>query len=183
MITYTNTELVHVTVIEVFTFSFVYRTPRVELHKKVRGRRMYIGDELSHHMHDEDCTYGLRVTNKRGDKWIAYGDRMLMKNGNKDNLEYVLEAVQKSVDQVHETYQHPRRQINTGSVTDLIPFVDPDAVNNAPMFQMKNGSLLRRNDVKDLQDHTTKSNWWGATTIGVLQNVRNSKKNSALPKA
>ncbi len=60
-------------------------------------------------MHDEDCTYGLRVKNKRGDKWIAYGDKMLMKNGNKDNLEYVLEAVQKSVDQVHEAYQHPDR--------------------------------------------------------------------------
>ncbi len=134
-------------------------------------------------MHDEDCTYGLRVKNKRGDKWIAYGDKKLMKSGNKDNLEYVLEAVQKSVDQVHEAYQHPDRDINTDSVTDLIPFVDPDAVNNAPMFQMKNGSLLRRKKAKDLQDYTTKSNWWGVTTIGILQIAHNKKKNSALPKA
>jgi hypothetical protein len=135
-------------------------------------------------MHDEDCTYGLRVKNKRGDKWIAYGDKKLMKSGNKDNLEYVLEAVQKSVDQVYEAYQNPNRTINTDSVTDLIPFVDPDEVNNAPMFQMKNGSLLRRNDVKDLQDHTTKSNWWGTTTLTLLsEGAHGGKENSALPEA
>ncbi len=102
--------------------------------------------------------------------------KKLMKSGNKDNLEYVLEAVQKSVDQVHEAYQHPDRDINTDSVTDLIPFVDPDAVNNAPMFQMKNGSLLRRKKAKDLQDYTTKSNWWGVTTIGILQIAHNKKR-------
>ncbi len=133
-------------------------------------------------MHDEDCTYGLRVKNKRGDKWIAYGDKMLMKSGNQDNLEYVLEAVQKSVDQVHEAYQHPDRDINTDSVTDLIPFVDPDAVNNTPLFQMTN-RLLRRKNVEDLQDKNTTSKWWGTTTLTLLEGADGEKENSALPEA
>ena len=33
-------------------------------------------------MHDEDNKFGLRVTNKRGDKWIAYGDGMLLEKCN-----------------------------------------------------------------------------------------------------
>ena len=31
-------------------------------------------------MHDENGKFGLRVTNIRGDKWIAYGDGMLHKS-------------------------------------------------------------------------------------------------------
>ena len=42
-----------------------------------------IGDLLAKYMHDEDNRFGLRVTNARGDKWIAYGDGMLMKNRSK----------------------------------------------------------------------------------------------------
>ena len=55
-------------------------------------------------MHDEDNKYGLRVTNLRADKWIAYGDGMLLKEKSKDNLQVAAEAVQKSVDQVYEDY-------------------------------------------------------------------------------
>ena len=42
-----------------------------------------IGDLLSKYMHDEDNKFGLRVTNVRGDKWIAYGDGMLLKKKDK----------------------------------------------------------------------------------------------------
>ena len=58
-------------------------------------------------MHDEDNKYGLRVTNVRGDKWIAYGDGMLLKEKSKGNLKIAAEAVQKSVDQVYEAYTNP----------------------------------------------------------------------------
>ena len=37
-------------------------------------------------MHDEDNKYGLRVTNMRGDKWIAYGDGRLLHEESRDNL-------------------------------------------------------------------------------------------------
>jgi len=75
-------------------------------------------------MHDEDNKYGLRVTNKRGDKWIAYGDGMLLKEESTENLIIVVEAVQKSLDQVYEAYKNPTETFNPAQVTDLIPFVD-----------------------------------------------------------
>ncbi|KAL9978936.1 hypothetical protein ACROYT_G016520 [Oculina patagonica] len=51
------------------------RTPRIELRKNATPAK--VGDLLSKFMHDEDGKYGLRVTNARGDKWVAYGDGML----------------------------------------------------------------------------------------------------------
>ena len=68
-------------------------------------------------MHGGDNKYnGLCVTNKRGDKWIAYGDGMLLKEESRDNLKIAPEAVQKSVDQVYQAY------LNPAVVTGLIPF-------------------------------------------------------------
>ena len=92
-------------------------------------------------MHDEDNKYGLRVTNLRGDKWIAYGDGMLLEEKSKDNLKVAAEAVQKSVDQVYEAYTNPSGSLDPSQVTDLIPFVDQEERNNSPMFQMIDGKL------------------------------------------
>lgn len=85
------------------------RTPRVELGN---ATSLHIdGHYLSWRMHDEDGTFGLRVTNIRGDKWIAYGDGLLHKS--KDNFRYVVEATQKSVNQVHEAYRDPKKKLST----------------------------------------------------------------------
>ena len=66
----------------VFCNSFLdFRTPRVHLSMKVTPR--VLGDLLCKYMHDEDNKFGIRVTNVRGDKWIAYGDGMLMKECSK----------------------------------------------------------------------------------------------------
>ena len=71
-----------------------------------------IGDFLSKLMHDEDCKFGLNVKNSRGDTWAAYGDGYLNRPNNQQNLQYVKEAIQKSVQQVTEAFQFPEKQSN-----------------------------------------------------------------------
>ena len=132
-------------------------------------------------MHDEDCKYGVSVKNKRGDRWIAYGDAYLLAKGNKNNSRLAKEAVQASVAQVGEAYNNSSKKISPKTVTDIIPFVDPEAVNNKPLFQKRNGELLRRGDVENLQDPNVKTNWWGTSTVALLRGA--TKKNSALTPA
>ena len=129
-------------------------------------------------MHDEDGKFGLRVTNDRGDKWIAYGDGMLHKS--EDNCKYAVEATQKSVNQVYEAYQRPNKVIDTAEVTNIIPRVDDEEKNNYPLFQVKpDGKLHRRSNINDLQDANTISNWWGLSTVTQLS-VKYKPKNSAI---
>ena len=140
-----------------------YRVPRVELGEATTFEMD--GHLLCKYMHDEDGKYGLRVTNARGDKWIAYGDGLLLEEKSKDNLELVSEAVKKSVDQVYEAYEHPTKLLDTKVVTDLIPFVDHEEKNNFPMFQVKDKKIHKRADINDLQDPKTVTDWWGLTTV------------------
>lgn len=116
-------------------------------------------------MHNEDNKYGIRVANKRGDKWIAYGDGMLLNEESEDNIRIALYAVQASVNQVYDAFLYPEKDIDSSVVTDYIPFVDPDEKNNYPMFQVKDGKLLRRADLSNLSDPTTKRNWSGWKTV------------------
>ncbi len=139
------------------------------------------GDYLSKFMHDEDCEFGLRVKNNKNKRWIAYGDKYLLKNRSSDNLRYVVEAVQKSVDQVYEAYEHPDRAIDTDDVTDLLPFVDPDAENNTPLFLMKNDELHIRSNLNDLQSSGTTSSWTGPGAVFNLWLY--SPGNSVVPSA
>ena len=85
-------------------------------------------------MHDEDNTFGLCVTNKRGDKWIAYDDGTLLKEERKDNLSIAVKAVQNSVNQVYEAYRNPSKALDPAVVSDLIPFVDQKKPNNTSLF-------------------------------------------------
>lgn len=124
-----------------------------------------MGHLLSKYMHNEDNKYGIRVANKRGDKWIAYGDGMLLNEESEDNIRIALYAVQASVNQVYDAFLYPEKDIDSSVVTDYIPFVDPDEKNNYPMFQVKDGKLLRRADLSNLSDPTTKRNWSGWKTV------------------
>ena len=129
-------------------------------------------------MHDEDNKYGLCVTNKSGNEWIAYGDGRLLHEESRDNLKIVADAVQKSVDQVYDAYTNPSKTLDHAVVTDLIPFVDQDERNNSPLFQVKDGELHRRSDISDLQDEKTVTNWWGLTTALILWDYE--PRNSAI---
>lgn len=115
-------------------------------------------------MHDEDNKYGLRVTNRRGDKWIAYGDGMLLNEESEGNYRIAIDAVQASVNHVYDAFLYPEKVVDSSEVTDYIPFVDAKEKNNYPMFQVKDGKLLRRADLGDLSDPTTKSKWSGLKT-------------------
>lgn len=129
-------------------------------------------------MHDEDNKHGLRVQNKRGDKWISYGDDMLLKEESGSNLKIAQEAVAKSSDQVYKAYKNPNQTLDPAVVTDLIPFVDQEEKNNSPLFQVKDGKLHRRSDINNLQDTETVTNWLGITTAAKLQTY--NPKNSAI---
>lgn len=118
-------------------------------------------------MHDEDNTYGLRVTNERGDKWIAYGDGMLLNEESEDNCRIAVEAVQTSVNEVYEAFQNPNKAGSLSLVPKYIPFVDPGERNNYPMFVVQNGKLLRRADLNNLSDHNTKSDWLSMTVVEI----------------
>ena len=81
-----------------------------------------------------------------------------------------MEAVQISVDQVHQAYTHPKMNLVSCAVTDLIPFVDRKEKNKTPLFEAKgDGKIHRRSDINDLQDTKTITNWWGSTTALKLQ--------------
>ena len=139
------------------------------------------GHLLCKYMHDEDGKYGLRVTNNRGDKWIAYGDGMLLNDESRENLKIVAEAVQNSVDQVYQAYRNPTESLqflDPAVVTDLIPFVDQEERNNSPLFQVKDGKLHRRSNINDLQDTETVTDWWGPTTLAMIASYK--PRNSAI---
>jgi hypothetical protein len=68
------------------------RTPRAQL--LAQGD---LGNVESKILHDLDNTYGVEVTNKRGDPaWIAYGDDALSQAGNATNRRLALDAVELS---------------------------------------------------------------------------------------
>ena len=143
-----------------------------------------LGDALSKIMHDEDGKYGLRVKNMRGDKWVTYGDGYLHKPGSKQNFEFVKKALQKSVQQLNDAFKYPTRIIKPVEVTGIFPFVDPDSANNAPLFDIKNGQLLQRASISNLQDHKTVKNWWVSSASAALSTLfKTAKRNTALPEA
>ena len=142
-----------------------------------------VGDSLSKFMHDEDCKFGLRVTNVRKNKWIAYGDGLLLSKGNEMNLKLTKEALQTSVLQVHEAYRSPLKNIDVNKVLNIIPVVDTREENNTPLFQMKKDKLVRRKKIEDLQDDNVEEDWWGTSTALLHLLKDTDKKNSALPEA
>ena len=100
------------------------------------------------------------------DKWIAYGDWILLKEESRDTLKIVKETVQTSVDQVYEPYSNPIKALDPYGVTELIPFIDLEDKNNAPLFKVKAaGKVHRRSNLNNLNDTRTTHNWWGLTTL------------------
>ena len=145
--------------------SFV-RVPRLELHKNITPSA--VGDYLSKYMHDEDGKFGLNVRNKRGDQWIAYGDGFLFYEKSAENRRIAMETVEISVGQIVEAFRDPDQSIDTSKVTDLIPFIDESKRNNYPMFQMRDGNLVRRANLNDLADSNV-TNFYGVPTANKLR--------------
>ncbi|KAM7203140.1 hypothetical protein V8F20_004082 [Naviculisporaceae sp. PSN 640] len=80
-------------------------------------------DVCSKFMHDEDNKRGLVVVNKRGDRWVAFGDSMLFESANAKNLEFMKEALQASADEVYQAYatKHVPSDVNSFAAWRIAP--------------------------------------------------------------
>ncbi|CAB4036034.1 Hypothetical predicted protein [Paramuricea clavata] len=93
-------------------------------------------------MHDEDCRFGLRVKNKRGDKWNAYGDGYLIKTGDKDNFQLVVEAVNTSAYQMKDGELQVRVNLNDLQSKEISPnWTGIGRLGKLLVYQPKNSAL------------------------------------------
>jgi hypothetical protein len=146
------------------------RTPRKALYDTVTPS--LLGSLLSKFMHDEDNAFGLKVTNKNGDKWTAYGDKRLLDTVNQDGLKRVQAAVQASVDEVWQAFQSGSMPVS--KVLDLAPdlakvSVPTDTTNPSPLFVEQNGVVLVRAKLADQKDHNWTAGWIPIKTYADLK--------------
>jgi hypothetical protein len=138
-----------------------------------------LGGMLAKKMHDEDGASGLKVRNARGDQWTAYGDGYLFDGPSTQNLAFVRQAVQISIDEVWQAYTNPQPYLQDPDspgypcpmgalriVPDLKDVNQPTSTNNpAPLFILDGSTIKRRTDCNDPNNHQYISDW---TTLGTL---------------
>jgi hypothetical protein len=150
------------------------RTPRRELH--YASVVSLTGDVLSRYMHDEDCHYGLNVTNLNGISWKMYGDKRLLDSVNDYNLRVVEQAVQASVNEIYTA-------LSTGVVPDgdtyealnyvpiLKQFNEPSSVRNtSPLWIADDhGNCFYRSSLNDLNSYAWSNDWTWATLLATMK--------------
>jgi hypothetical protein len=146
-----------------------------------------VGSYLSRYMHDEDCKYGLNVTNKKGDRWRAYGDKRYRDPVNEASRAVPHARGQPSVDAVWpappaaeggkvepggvEGGGADSSDASTFGAASCIPTPLPDGRGNFySLFAWDGNMLWRRNDISKLWDSSRKkhgglSGWWSTTTL------------------
>jgi len=137
------------------------RTPRVAM-RRLLGSQV-LSDLLASYMHDEDSRLGLNVTNRRGDRWVAFGDSCLLDPGSARNKQLVSEAMQMGLDGVEGGAPW--------AAIDLIPRVDPDPRRPSitPMFSANGTHILRRSDLNAPWDRGVTTYWESAGTLTELK--------------
>ncbi|CAO3425154.1 Phosphatidylcholine-hydrolyzing phospholipase C (EC 3.1.4.3) [Azospirillum doebereinerae] len=149
------------------------RTPRKQLYDTVTPSD--IGSLLSRYMHDEDCKFGLNVTSAAEFSWRAYGDKRYFDTMDVANRNQVDATVQASADEIFETFSTGTapapadfgallRIANLQSVQDR-----RNTQNYSPLFAADGATVLRRNDVNNLNDRSWTASWWGWSTYLLLQ--------------
>lgn len=147
------------------------REPRMELPASVTPRM--VGTLLCKYMHNEESRNGLHVYNARGDYWVAYGDHYYLDSVNDKSREILQEALQNSANEIFFAYQ--TGSVPPDSVTALIP--KPYKANTAgepniaQMFYWDEGTqkLFRRVDLANVTDYHWTIDWWGWSTLSILQ--------------
>ena len=150
------------------------RTPRVELPEHVVPK--ITGALLLHYMHDEENTHGLHVHNTRGDRWVAYGDKVYFTQKNKTSRGILQETMQTSALQIFQTFLTGKMEDNQ-AVHDLVPH--PDEIKNgavidiSPLFYWDSdqGKMMRRMDVSNVYDRRWTEDWWGWSTLILLAEI------------
>jgi len=149
------------------------RTPRVELSTQTSPTEF--GALLAEYMHDEENTTGLHVHNKRGDHWIAYGDKSYFNPKMQMHKIILQTALQLSADAIFTAYQQGSLPTNADELA-LIPEADETENQGnqdiAPLFywDAQSQHLMRRVDVSNPYDRHWTDNWWGWTTLIALNN-------------
>ena len=134
-----------------------------------------IGSYLSRYQHDEECKYGLNVTNQNGKKWRAYGDKKYLDDVNAVSRDICVACVQTSVDEVQDVVETGVMPSNTTmyAASRCVPVPVPDENENlTPLFKWDDqvNDLLRRDDINDLwskkfKQHGGITGWWSTTTL------------------
>ena len=136
-----------------------------------------IGSYLSRYQHDEECKYGLNVTNKQGDQWRAYGDKKYLDDVNARSRVICEACVQSSVDEIQAAFVTGTIPTNASmyAASQCIPFPDEaEGANITPLFKWTGTDLLRRKDINNLWGTTFKTHggldgWWSTTTLIELE--------------
>lgn len=153
------------------------RTPRVELSENTTPQ--IFGSALAVYMHSEENSFGLHVSNARGDHWIAYGDKSYFKSESETHRKIINETLQASADQIYDAYL--TGQIGKQTVVEtLIP--QPDEIKNQAKLDIStmfywdetSNTLFRRSKLskENVFDREWTSDWWGWTTLIELRNER-----------
>lgn len=152
------------------------RTPRKELYDTVTPSDS--GSLLSRFMHDEDCLWGLNVTNTVGNVWRAYGDKRYFDTVDLANKTLVDVAVQESIDEVFAAFNtgavpQPANYAALTRIPNLTNAADRTTAqasgNVSPLFTWDGSVVLRRNNVDDLNDYSWTSSWWAWSTLILMQ--------------
>lgn len=148
------------------------RTPRLKLYMQVTPST--VGSLLVNFMHNEESIYGIHVHNKRGEHWVAYGDRLYFKEEDKTHREKLQEVLQMSANEIFDAYQLGLTQ---SSLEDLVPQADEignhGSIDIAPLFYWDNDlqKLMRRVDVANRFDRHWTENWAGWSTLILLSSA------------
>ena len=143
------------------------RTPRKLFTNKIKNiglpsTNLNLGSYLSKFQHDEECRFGLNVTNKKGDTWSAYGDQRYLDDVNAASRVIVEECVQASVDEILAVLVNGNFPGGTSpwggdgtsySAYQYIPIpLTAKGTNLTPLFNWDSATqdLQRRADINDL---------------------------------
>jgi hypothetical protein len=156
------------------------RAPRKELYDTVTPSSA--GSLLTRYMHDEDSHWGLAVTNQNSNAWRAYGDKRYFDTVDLANKVLVDAAVQTSVDEVFTAYLNgvvpqPAQYLALQRVANLDQAQNPANAqpmgNGSALFFWNGTTVMRRNDVNNLNDYSWTGSWWGWSTLALLKNSYN----------
>jgi hypothetical protein len=145
-----------------------------------------IGSYLSRYQHDEECKYGLNVTNLQGDAWRAYGDNRYLDDVNARSRVIVMDCVQQSVNEIVNVLQNGmdtkmQVQMENGeyAASQCVPTpLTEDGANLTPMFKwdVETKMLMRRTELNnlwgvDFKEHGGLEGWWSSTTLIELEAI------------
>ena len=114
------------------------------------------GDYLSRYQHDEECHYGLNVSNSKGEQWVAYGDEKYLDSANAENRARAAATVQASVDEVVAAFENGSFQPDSSNfaAAEMVPSEVDEKTSLSPMFKwnVTEKMLYRRKDINDLRE-------------------------------